>query len=48
VISINGAPPSTFTPRVWDALVARGAPVTVRWRHAGAEHEASFPIVELR
>lgn len=48
LLSIDGRPAERYTPRTWDARIETGAPLAVRWRDNGTEHEATFPIAELR
>lgn len=48
LLEIDGHPASSYSPRSWDRRMEEKRDVRVRWRHAGAERHARFPIRELR
>jgi hypothetical protein len=47
ILSIDRRPVAQFDPRIWDARIDAGAPMTVRWRGSDKDHETVLKIEEI-
>lgn len=47
LLSINGVPAKSLTPRVWDHLLARGGELSVRWMHSDRTRSGHWKVRPL-